>query len=164
MNRLIIIIFQLISFVTLGQSNKTERTGEPDIYSIEDNDKEMNEAIKKSRQTFDNFLIAFKNQKRNQTNFSVKMPFPTKDGAEHIWLVNVESNGEKLFGQVDNLPENVKSIKLGDKIEINRNKISDWFYIENNKLVGGLTIRVLRDRMSPNEKKQFDQEFGVEFD
>ena len=92
------------------------------------------------------------------------MPFPTSDGAEHIWLVNIESVGGKLFGQVDNLPENVSSIKLGDKIEIEKYKISDWFYIENNKLIGGLTIRILRDRMSADEKKQFDEEFGVKFD
>ena len=79
-------------------------------------------------------------------------------------MVNIESAGGKLFGQVDNVPENVSSIKLGDKIEIEKYKISDWFYIENNKLIGGLTIRVLRDRMSSDEKKQFDEEFGVKFD
>ena len=164
MNRIIFIIVGLVTLVACGQTTKTERQGQPDIYSVEDSDKEMNEAIKKSRQTFDIFLTTFKNPKSNQTSFSVKMPFPTSDGAEHIWLVNIESAGGKLFGQVDNLPENVSSIKLGDKIEIEKYKISDWFYIENNKLIGGLTIRVLRDRMSADEKKQFDEEFGVKFD
>ena len=124
----------------------------------------MNEAIKKSRLTFDTFLTTFKNKKRNQTGFSVKMPFPTNDGAEHIWLVNIESKGGKLFGQVDNVPESVTSISLGDEIEIDRNKISDWFYVEDNKLIGGLTIRVLRDRMSPAEKKQFDREIGLKIE
>ena len=164
MKRPLVLVFVLTSFISLGQTTKTQREGQPDIYNTTDEDEEMNEAIKKSRQTFDSFLTNFKNQKRNQTNFSVKMPFPTKDGAEHIWLVNIESKDGKLFGQVDNLPENVTNIKLGDKIEIDRNKISDWFYIESNKLIGGLTIRVLRDRMTPDEKKQFDQEFGVRFD
>ncbi|HEY8935427.1 MAG TPA: DUF2314 domain-containing protein [Cyclobacteriaceae bacterium] len=164
MKRPFIIIFVLASFITLGQTTKTQREGQPDIYNINDEDKEMNEAIKKSRQTFDSFLTAFKSQKRNQTNFSVKMPFPTKDGLEHIWLVNIESKDGKLLGQVDNLPDKVTNIKLGDKIEIDQNKISDWFYLEGDKLIGGLTIRVLRDRMPPAEKKQFDQEFGVRFD
>jgi len=164
MNRLVLIFFGLVTLVACGQATKTERQGQPDIYNVDDGDKEMNDAIKKSRQTFDNFLTAFKKQKSNQTGFSVKMPFSTKDGAEHIWLVNIESTNGQLFGQVDNVPENVSSIKLGDKIEIEKDKISDWFYIENNVLIGGLTIRVLRDRMSPEEKKQFDQEFGIKFD
>jgi uncharacterized protein YegJ (DUF2314 family) len=162
--RTLLFILTLTSFATFGQTDKKQRQGEPDIYSVESDDKEMNEAIKKSRLTFDDFLTTFKNKKRNQSNFSVKMPFPTNYGAEHIWLVNIESKAEKLFGQVDNVPESVTSIKLGDKIEINRNKISDWFYIEDNKLIGGLTIRVLRDRMTPIERKQFDREFGVTFE
>jgi uncharacterized protein YegJ (DUF2314 family) len=164
MKRSLVIVFVLTSFIALGQTTTTQREGQPDIYNTNDEDEEMNEAIKKSRQTFDSFLTAFKNQKRNQANFSIKMPFPTKDGAEHIWLVNIELKNEKLFGQIDNLPENVTNIKLGDKIEIDRNKISDWFYLESNKLIGGLTIRVVRDRMTAVEKKQFDQEFGVGFD
>jgi uncharacterized protein YegJ (DUF2314 family) len=161
--RTLLIILSLISVVSFGQTNKTERQGEPDIYNVESDDKEMNEAIKQSRVTFDNFLTTFKKPTGNQTNFCIKMPFPTNHGAEHIWLVNIESKDGKLFGQIDNLPENVTSVKLGDKIEIDRNKISDWFYIEDNRLIGGRTIRVLRDRMTPIEKRQFDQEFGVKF-
>jgi uncharacterized protein YegJ (DUF2314 family) len=161
--RTLTIILTLISVVCFGQTDKTERQGEPDIYNVESDDKEMNEAIKKSRLSFDDFLTTFKNKKRSQSSFSIKMPFPTNYGAEHIWLVNIESKNGKLFGQVDNVPESVTSIKLGDKIEIDRNKISDWFYIEDNKLIGGLTIRVIRDRMTPLEKRQFDREFGVTF-
>lgn len=159
----LLLFLTLVSFATFGQADKTERPGEPDIYNVETDDKEMNEAIKKSRMTFDDFLTAFKNQKRNQSAFSVKMPFPTGHGAEHIWLTDIQSKGGKLFGTVDNVPESVTNIKLGDKVEIDRNKISDWFYIDGNKLIGGLTIRVLRNRMTPAERKQFDREFGVAF-
>lgn len=161
--RQLLMILALLPLVTFGQTDKIERQGEPDIFNVETEDKEMNEAIKKARLTFDNFLATFKNKKRNQTNFCVKMPFPTSHGAEHVWLVNIESNDGKLYGQVDNVPESITTIKLGDKIEIDRNKISDWFYIEDNKLIGGLTIRVLRDRMTPIEKRQFDRGFGVTF-
>jgi uncharacterized protein YegJ (DUF2314 family) len=159
----LLVILSLISTVSFGQNHKIERQSEPDIYNVYSDDKEMNEAIKLSRLTFDTFLKTFKKPKRNQTHFSIKVSFPTKQGAEHIWLVNIESKDGKLFGQIDNLPEYLTSVKLGDKIEINRNKISDWFYTEYNKLIGGQTIRVLRNRMTPAEKRQFDKEFGVKF-
>jgi len=34
--------------------------------------------------------------------------------------------------------------------------ISDWLYLEDDLLVGGFTLRVIRDRMSPVERMQFD--------
>ena len=123
----------------------------------------MNEAIKKSRQTFNDFIDVFQNPKRNQTDFSVKMPFPASNGVEHIWLINIETKKGKLYGQVGNVPDDVTTIKIGDKVEIMQSRISDWFYIQDNTLIGGLTIRVLRDRMAPAEKRQLDSEFGVKF-
>lgn len=161
--RTLIIIFTLVSFVAFGQTDKTQREGEPDIYNLDSDDKQMNEAITESRLTFDDFLTAFKNKKANQSDFSIKMPFPTSYGTEHIWLVNIELKDGKVFGQVGNVPENITSIKLGDMVQIENDKISDWFYIEDNKLIGGLTIRVLRDRMTPTERRQFDRDFGVTF-
>ena len=162
--RLLFTLCFLITLFACGQVAKTERQGEPDIYSVGSDDPEMNKAIVKSRETFDHFLSAFSSKNETQSAYSVKMPFPTENGAEHIWLVDIELNDGKMVGYVDNVPDQVNSVKLGDKVEIDRNKISDWFYIENNRLIGGLTIRVLHDRMTPEEKKQFEEDFGVKFD
>jgi uncharacterized protein YegJ (DUF2314 family) len=71
---------------------------------------------------------------------------------------------EKLLGLVDNLPANVTSVKLGDQVEIEQDKISDWFYLDNGKLVGGNTIRVIRSRMKASERKKFDKQFGITID
>ncbi len=37
-------------------------------------------------------------------------------------------------------------------------------YIENGKLFGGYTIKVLRNRMTEEERKQFDAESGMQID
>lgn len=160
----LMIVLILLCHPLLGQSDKTERPGETAIYNVDSDDAEMNEAIKKSRLTFNEFLTAFKNKKDSQTSFSVKMPFATEYGAEHIWLTSLEIKDGKLLGIVDNLPQSVTSIRLGDIVEIDENKISDWFYLENEKLVGGHTIRLLRARMSSSERKRFDRTFGIKVD
>jgi uncharacterized protein YegJ (DUF2314 family) len=36
-------------------------------------------------------------------------------------------------------------------------RISDWMYVHEGRLVGGYTIRVMRDRLSPAERLRFDQ-------
>jgi len=163
--KVILLIAIIVSSLNVSaQVDKTKREGEPDIYSVGDDDKEMNEAMKKARASFDTFLKAFNSENEYQYGFSVKVPFSTDAGVEHIWLSNVEVKNGKYYGEVNNLPNSVKSIKLGDIIPIDRNKISDWFYIENDKLVGGFTIRVIRNRMSATERKQFDLDFGVKID
>jgi uncharacterized protein YegJ (DUF2314 family) len=159
-----VFIFILVSQSVIGQAEKTERPGEPDIYNVQSDDAELNAAIDKSRLSFNEFLAAFKNRKSSQTNFSVKMPFATETGAEHIWLTGLELKDEKLLGLVDNLPANVTSVKLGDQVEIEQDKISDWFYLDNGKLVGGNTIRVIRSRMKASERKKFDKQFGITID
>jgi uncharacterized protein YegJ (DUF2314 family) len=158
---LFFIVATTVSLTSCAQQNVKEREGEPDIYNTDSDDKEMNEAIKKSRATFKEFTAAFDSKKRTQSYFSVKMPFPTEDGAEHIWLSGVTKIDGEFYGKIDNLPEEITSVKLGQTIEIDPSKISDWFYVDNGKLVGGLTIRVIRDRMTPIERKQLDQDLGV---
>lgn len=164
MSKPLIVSLFLISFAAIGQQKEKIGKDLPNVYRFDSSDKEMNAAIAKSRQTFDDFLTAFKNQKRTQRSFCVKLPVATTAGDEYVWITNLELKGEKLIGQLDNLLEKPSNLKLGDKIEINRNKISDWFYIENNKLVGGLTIRVFRNRMTPAQRELFDKQFGVKFD
>lgn len=164
MKNFLLVLLVFSSQTIFGQAEKIERAGEPTIYNVDSDDAEMNEAIKKSRLTFGDFFSAFKSKTPSQRNFSVKMPFATEYGAEHIWLTNMEIKDEKLFGIVDNLPQSVNTVRLGDVVEINKEKITDWFYIDNDKLIGGLTIRVLRDRMKPSERKRFDRTLGAEID
>lgn len=165
MKNILIILFLFISQAVLAQADgKTERIGEPTIYDVDSGDEQINDAIRKSRLMFADFIAAFRTNDGSRRNFSVKMPFATEFGAEHIWLTNMELKGEKLFGVVDNLPQSVTTVRLGDVVEIEEDKISDWFYIENEKLIGGLTIRVLRDRMSNSERKRFDRTLGAKID
>jgi uncharacterized protein YegJ (DUF2314 family) len=161
MRQILLFIFVTTFLTSCGQQKTKEREGEPDIYYADSDDKEMNDAISKSRATFKDFEVAFEKRKSTQSYFSIKMPFPTKNGGEHIWLSDITKTDGKFYGKIDNLPEEVTSVELGQKIEINTAKISDWFYVDNGKLVGGLTIRVIRNRMTPAEKKQLDDEFGV---
>ena len=49
-------------------------------------------------------------------------------------------------------------MKIGDRHSVNPDEITDWSYVENGKLVGGYTIRVLFAEMSNDEKQQFEKQ------
>ena len=78
MKNLLLLLLVLCAQPILGQAEKTEGPVEPTIYDVDSEDAQMNEAIKKSRITFGEFLVAFRSNNRSQRNFSVKMPFDTE--------------------------------------------------------------------------------------
>lgn len=155
-------IFFSICILSCHSNKKIERENEPTIYNIEENDVEMNKSIEKAKQTLDSFDYAFKNNTRIFTFFGLKKKFEENGNVEHIWIRNIQGfeNG-KYIGVIDNLPEKIKSVKLGDTVEINEKDISDWMYIKNSELHGGYTIRLLRERMTEEERKKFDRESGM---
>ena len=128
------------------KSDKVKRAGEPDLYHVPGDDEEMKRATEMALKTLQTFDSALKSGSPFYQKFSLKSKFDVPDGAEHIWVKNISIKNERYFGIVDNVPNSISNLKIGDTIEI-RN-ITDWMYIDNGVLRGGYTIRVLRDRMS----------------
>ena len=138
---------------------KTEREGEPNIYGTPSDDQEMNKAIVKAKGTLDQFDKAFQNNIFDTSTFALKVQFPTETGAEHIWATSIKIENGNYYGIVDNLPNTATQVKLGERIKLNKEDITDWMYADNGLLRGGYTIRLIRRRMSAEEKKQFDASF-----
>ncbi|MOA11132.1 hypothetical protein D3C78_1310580 [compost metagenome] len=91
-------------------------------------------------------------------DFSVKYPFETSEGGgEHIWLTDIEIKDNKISGVVGNTPESTTKVQYGDRVEVDAEKISDWMYVKKGELVGGYTIRVIRDMMPEEERNEFDK-------
>ena len=158
----------LLTFLLFGllgchnnQMKKIEREEEVNIYLAEDNDEEMNIAIKTAKQTLEKFNNALNSKNNEFDSFFLKVCFENK---EHIWIGNITIKNNEYYGTVNNIPEYVENIHLGDFIKINKNNITDWMYTDNKKLVGGFTLRLIRNRMSEDEKKQFDSESQLIFD
>lgn len=156
----LVILFGLVS-CNNNQTNKTERNGEPTIYHVTNIDAEMNDAIKTANQTLDKFNEALKSGNPNFGYFALKTRFNSSNGGEHIWVSSITLKDNKYFGIVDNLPASTTDVKLDDTIEIKNANISDWMYIDNQKLRGGYTVRLLRSRMTEQERKQFDEGNGI---
>ena len=136
----------------------------PEIFRIEDKDAQMHRAVLAARRNVGVFIAALKNPAKGQHDFEVKKPF-VKDGeVEHIWLSQVQFSGNRFHGLVDNHPKKIKGLKFGDRVSVNPNEISDWAFVDNGKLVGGYTIRVLARNLAPEQRKNFENETQVRID
>ncbi len=144
------LLFASIGFVSCSKSSQKDP-----LISVEDNDVEMNAAIAKARETLPKFWAAFEHPGPGQENFSLKVKITDGKQVEHFWTDHVEKKEGKIFASIDNDPELVHNVKLGDHIEVPEADISDWFYLQDGKMVGNYTIRALFKHMSPEEAAKY---------
>lgn len=148
-----------------GKKNVAERKGEPDMVYVPNEDERMNWAIEKARLTLWHFEESLKSPQEHQSYFSVKVRIMDGEIGEHIWLTEPHFDEEgNLFGTVGNDPVDVKTVKLDQKIGVDRDFISDWMIIEGGRLVGGYTLRAIRDGIPDKDKADFDQSIGMYID
>ena len=94
------------------------------------------------------------------------MKVPVTDGkvTEHMWLSDVAFDGTRFSGRLSNRPNGVTGVKVGDTLTYETDRLSDWMYVADGKLVGGFTLRVLRDSVSPEARARLDQQMPFRFE
>ena len=121
------------------------------VINVEDNDAEMVAAIAKARDTLPQFWQVFDKPERGEKEFSLKVEITDKKGSEHFWATDVERRDGKIWGTINNDPNIVAKVKLGDRIEIPEKDISDWLYMRDGKMVGNRTLVPLLKTMPEKE-------------
>lgn len=140
-----------------------ERAGEPEVRKFHVDDPEMNAAMRQARATLPEFEKRLKQPPATQQYISLKGRFEEDGNVEHMWLADVEITPRGYRGKLGNRPVYIQAIGEGSVVEVTRAQVSDWMAIDAGKVVGGYTVRVQRDRMSDEERAQFDESFGAEF-
>jgi uncharacterized protein YegJ (DUF2314 family) len=125
---------------------------QPRVVMVPEKDPAMAAAISQGRATINRFWQAMEKPGPDEEDFALKVGLPTgRGGAEHIWANDIERKDGKIFGTINNVPKNLKDIRLGQRIEIPEPLISDWMYRRSGKIVGGYTIRALLPRLPRDE-------------
>jgi uncharacterized protein YegJ (DUF2314 family) len=124
----------------------------------------MQLAVKEARKTVEKFITALEHPGPGQQDFEVKKPFIQGNQVEHIWLSDVRFIGNRFQGQIDNQPRKIGGLKVGQIVSVSPRDISDWLYIDNGKLVGGYTVRVHYNELSPQQKQEFDRHANFKFE
>jgi uncharacterized protein YegJ (DUF2314 family) len=130
----------------------------PEYFRIQNQDAAMRKAVLAARSSVGTFIAALRHPSPGQGDFEVKKPFVKGTELEHIWLSGVTFSGNRFHGRVDNNPVKIKGLGMGKLVSVNPNEISDWAYVDHGNLVGGYTIRVLYNELSPERKKELEDE------
>jgi uncharacterized protein YegJ (DUF2314 family) len=84
------------------------------------------------------------------------------DQVEHIWLADLDFSRPKPRGVVANEPK-IQGLRFKHPVDFDPAYVSDWMYVDNGTLVGGYTTRVLRKRLTPEERKELDARVPYRF-
>ena len=163
-------IIVALMILSLGCQQKQKEASTPagnasGVQTLEESDAEMNEAIEAARSSLSQFEEAMLSNNPQYDMFALKVMFPDQvGGSEHIWITDLILENGQYRGLVGNEPRYTIIVEAGQEVTVDSEKISDWMYVEDGKLRGGYTLRVLRNRMSSHERAEFDRSLGISID
>lgn len=82
---------------------------------------------------------------------------------EHMWINDINFDGEKIYGILVNDPNELTNVNNGDEVEIPFDQISDWLFASQGKTYGGFTIHAMRSEMTEAERQEHDDAWGMDF-
>ena len=82
---------------------------------------------------------------------------------EHMWINDVEFDGETIYGTLVNEPDSVQNVKVGDQISAKFTDMSDWLFAIDGRAYGGFSVQAMRSRMQKDELAEHDVAWGLDF-
>jgi uncharacterized protein YegJ (DUF2314 family) len=118
---------------------------------------ELNAAIEEARGSIDTLFQAMLAPKPSYDFLGVKVRFSTQDGGyDDNWVEPVDYyDGKFTVRMMDSLTYDT-NLQTDRILQVPLKKIVDWMIVEKDgNLIGGYTIRLAYEHMSPEEKKEF---------
>jgi len=140
------------SLVLLTSCSSKDKT-----VSVPDDDPEMQAAISKARASLPQFWQTFSAHSQGEKGFALKVRIKDSNTTEHFWAIDLEHHESKTMGTINNDPNKVSTVKLGERIKIPEADISDWMYLRDGKVVGNYTLRPLLKKMPAKEAEQLSK-------
>ena len=102
----------------------------------------MAAAIQQARSTISQFFRAHRVPRRTQTDFRIRAAFQDGDQSEQIWLSHLDFNTRPATGVVTTRPNTIRTVSYHKRVPFRPEQMTDWMYLENGRLIGGLTTGV----------------------
>jgi uncharacterized protein YegJ (DUF2314 family) len=143
---------------------KQGSTGDLTIHRSQ-SDEVLLEISLQAQETFPVFIEKVQNPRPEERDFLVKYPFEAEPGSgfshEQIWLGDITAKDGLYYGSIANMPYYVTHLKPGDRVLFDMSAITDWMYIRDDKIIGGLSIKYFIEQIpkpnwGPNLSKYYE--------
>ena len=141
------------------------------IYFVSSDEDYMQRAFEQARESFKYFWRELYWERRRIVPMldyaMVKICFLDvingEEVGEHMWVNDVEFDGETIYGTLVNEPDSVQNVKVGDQISAKFTDMSDWLFAIDGRAYGGFSVQAMRSRMKKDELAEHDAAWGLDF-
>jgi uncharacterized protein YegJ (DUF2314 family) len=141
-----------------------EKLANDQTFWVPKDDPDMAAAMRKARESLPAFLALARSPRPSTTAFAVKVGIRDKAVVEYFWISPFVAKDGRYSGTIDNDPDTVKTIKLGDTISFDEREIVDWLYLDGGRLKGNFTMCVMLKRSPRAEAEEVMSKYGLECD
>jgi uncharacterized protein YegJ (DUF2314 family) len=155
-------LFFILSNCTTKQNKFDKKEDEPLFANIDSNELNYKRSVETAQSQISFFLRELK-IKTHTSTACVKTFLPDKNGKRaFIWLVNPVFNLDTCIAEIFEIPEEFADYKSGDKLKFVKKDIQDWYILDiEGRMLGGYSLRYMRQRLSAKEQIEFDKYIGV---
>lgn len=153
---------------------------EPLFANLDDNDPALAAAVRKARRSLSDFKAAFLERLLWPAVYAVRLPFidrsqtgeevlvrtpeaaienPTSPIAR-LWLSVTSILENLLFCSIQEAPMQLR-LNRHDSFVVDADIVEDWMINHDGVVYGGFSLRLIRDRLSVEDQKQFDDHTGI---
>ena len=131
------------------------------VIRLDQADREIIKIAEDARNTLSGFFRHLSRPASGERNFCVKYPFTADEGsgirAEHLWLTDIHFKDGLYRGILAGNPQYISGMKKGDTVSFSADLITDWMYIQGEKIIGGYSIKYLLENI-PEEVRSEEQQ------
>ena len=171
MIRAILVLTVATLLLGCGQSGSSSKAMSDSIIPVQAGDPQMEAAMKEAREHFPEFWSVISEDSKRvipvYAGAMVKAYFFDPDApqsGEHMWVQRVDYDGKMITGTLADRPGRIRSVRTGQQVSFPLERLSDWLYVDDGKAVGVYTVRLLRTRMSTEERRAHDSHYPFSFE
>ena len=131
-----------------------------------DEEPAMQRAFEKARATLDDFLKLAAQPPPQLDLFSLKVGITDGGRTEYFWIGDFKRRGDRFEGRIDNTPQMIKTVRLGQIYEFGRGQIVDWMYLDRpkRKMMGNFTFCALLSKEPPAKAAAQRRQYNLDCD
>lgn len=119
-------------------------------------------AVRQAQAGLSEFLALAAKPPANTRDFKVQVMVEDSNGIETFWIIHFRPIDRGFIGEVANEPRIVKSVSWGQQLRFNREQITDWGYLKNDRQVGSFTVCALFKEMPAEQVEYYRREHGFD--
>ena len=163
---IILILLCLGLHLSCQQRQKPPALTSPTFSQAEQSNEELLRIAEDARRTLPIFFRHLSRAARGNEHF-IKYPFiadyDSGIAVEQIWLNGIHFIDGRYYGVLAGEPQYISGMEKGDTVRFNTDEITDWMYIEDGKIAGGLSIKYLLERIPESQRSEEQQRILQQF-